>query len=291
MADYQIENEEIKAVVSDMGAQLISLVDKATGTEYMWCRDKQYWGKCSPVLFPFIGRCMDKEYTYKGKTYPMTIHGFASDSVFEAESHKDKLTFTLRDSEETLKIYPFKFTLTMEYTLKGRSLNIGYRVKNENEDEMYFMLGAHPGFNCPIDKDLKRRDCFVKFHGMDEIVSRGVDLDHGLVNEVYTVFGLKDECLPITDNLFEGDALLMENQGINKVSLTGPDKKPFVTVTMEASVYGIWSHPTPGMPYVCIEPWCGRCDSMNFEKELTKKDFVNRIDGGEEWLNTLTIEI
>ena len=292
MAITKIENEEIIVEIDDLGAQMISLVDKKTGKEYMWKRDPKFWGKCSPILFPFVGQCAEKEYIYKDKTYPMTIHGFASSSTFEVtEAAGDKATFTLKDTEETLKVYPFKFRLDVTFALKGRVVDVAYKVTNVNDEEMYFMIGAHPGFNCPLNEGEKRRDCFIKLYGKDEIASRGVDLDTGLVNEVYTVFELTDELLPITDNLFDGDALVIENQGINKVSLTGPDRVPFVTVTMDAPVYGIWSCFEPGTPYVCIEPWLGRCDKLGSDKKLENRDFVNRLDAGKEFNTGYTIEI
>jgi len=292
MAKIKLENEELTVLVDELGAQMVSLIEKKTGKEYMWCADPKFWGKCSPILFPFVGQCADKEYTYKNKTYPMKIHGFADESIFEVtDKSEDRATFTLTDSEKTLGIYPFKFRLDVIFKLTGRMIEVSYKVKNPSNEEMYFMIGAHPGFNCPINENEKRKDCFVKFYGKDEIVSRGLDLDHGLVNEVNTVFELRDELLPITDNLFDADALVIENQGIKKVSLVGGDKVPFVTVTMDAPVYGIWSCYTPGTPYVCIEPWFGRCDKVGSDKELSHRDFVNHLDAQGEFETSYTIEI
>ncbi|MBO4808715.1 MAG: aldose 1-epimerase family protein [Lachnospiraceae bacterium] len=292
MARIKLENDEISVEIDELGAQMVSLVDKKTGKEYMWCADPKFWGKCSPVLFPFVGRCINKEYSYRGKTYQMTPHGFASDSVFSVSGcTKESATFTLKDTEETLKVYPFKFNLDITFSISGRSVKADFKVKNETGDEMYFMLGAHPGFVCPINEGERRRDCFVLFHDKDEIVSRGVDLEQGLVNEVYTVFELKDGYLPISDNLFDGDALVMENQGINKVSLAGADRKPYVTMTMDAPVYGIWSCFEPGTPYVCIEPWLGRCDRLGSDGVLQNRDFVNRLEKDEEFNTSYLIEI
>lgn len=292
MANIKLENDELKLEISDLGAELVSLIDKKTDKEYMWCRDPKFWGKCSPVLFPFIGRCLDKEYTYKGVTYPMTIHGFASGSTFEVEKESENTaSFTIRDTEETLKMYPFKFTFKVMFKLEGRKITVSFMVQNETDGEMYFMLGAHPGFRCPIDENEKRSNCFIQFPGLDEVSSRGVELPCGLVNEVYTVFELNDGFLPISDHLFDGDALLFEDQGITKVSLAGPDKKPFATVTMDAPVYGIWSHPAPGTPFVCIEPWLGLCDSLDTDKKLENRAHVNHLEKGESFETFYTIEI
>ena len=39
-----------------------------------WCGDPKYWGRTSPVLFPFVGAPKNKEYRYEGRTYPMGQH-------------------------------------------------------------------------------------------------------------------------------------------------------------------------------------------------------------------------
>ena len=45
-----IKDSKTTAVVDSTGAQLISLKD-ASGREYIWQRDPDYWKKCSPLLF------------------------------------------------------------------------------------------------------------------------------------------------------------------------------------------------------------------------------------------------
>ena len=72
---FQLKNEKVRVVVDSMGAEMHSIQD-AGGLEYLW-RGQEYWFKHSPNLFPFIGRLTDGSYKYKGKVYPMTLHGFA----------------------------------------------------------------------------------------------------------------------------------------------------------------------------------------------------------------------
>ena len=50
MAVIKLENDEISVGIDELGAQMISLVDKNTGKEYMWGRDPKFWGKCSLSL-------------------------------------------------------------------------------------------------------------------------------------------------------------------------------------------------------------------------------------------------
>ena len=60
MARHKLENELIAIEVEEHGAELKSLVRKNTGKEYMWKADPKFWGRTSPVLFPFVGAVKDK---------------------------------------------------------------------------------------------------------------------------------------------------------------------------------------------------------------------------------------
>ena len=54
--NYIIENEAVRAVVADMGAELMSLVLKSSGIEYLWQGDEKYWTGRATNLFPICGR-------------------------------------------------------------------------------------------------------------------------------------------------------------------------------------------------------------------------------------------
>ncbi len=74
MALFQISNDKITIQVDSMGAELKSLKDVATGREYMWHADPQYWKRTSPVLFPLVGGLKDGVYRLGGQEYPMGQH-------------------------------------------------------------------------------------------------------------------------------------------------------------------------------------------------------------------------
>ena len=64
---YTLENENLKVEIDSFGAEIKSVKRKSDNFEYMWCGDKKYWGRTSPVLFPFVGAPKNKEYRYDGK--------------------------------------------------------------------------------------------------------------------------------------------------------------------------------------------------------------------------------
>ena len=87
---YILENGTLRVEIESFGAEIKSVKRKADGREYMWCGDPRYWGRTSPVLFPFVGAPKNKEYRYEGRTYPMGQHGFARDMEFTLEAQEGK---------------------------------------------------------------------------------------------------------------------------------------------------------------------------------------------------------
>ena len=115
---YTLENENLKVEIDSFGAEIKSVKRKSDDREYMWCGDKKYWGRTSPVLFPFVGAPKNKEYRYEGKTYSMGQHGFARDMEFTLNGQTaETISFVLTDTAETREKYPFHFTLRIGYEL------------------------------------------------------------------------------------------------------------------------------------------------------------------------------
>ena len=179
MARHKLENELIAIEVEEHGAELKSLVRKNTGKEYMWKADPKFWGRTSPVLFPFVGAVKDKQFRTKGQTYTMGQHGFARDMDFTLDSQtEDTLWFVLKSNEETMAKYPL----------------------------------------CDM----------------------------------------------------EGN--------------------PYLTVTMDAPLFGVWSPAGADVPFICVEPWYGRCDSADFTGDLKDREWGNLIAPGGIWKAHYTVE-
>ena len=62
-----LENEELKIQVSDDGAELCSIYDKAKDREALWTADPKVWARHAPVLFPFVGMVKGGFYTHGEK--------------------------------------------------------------------------------------------------------------------------------------------------------------------------------------------------------------------------------
>lgn len=279
MSTYSLQNQEITVQIDSHGAELVSLKDNHTQTEYMWCADPAYWKRTSPVLFPLVGAYKNNETRYGGKTYTLPQHGFARDMEFTLVSQvEDSICFCLTDTEETREKYPFSFVLEIAYRIAGRSVTVEWRVKNPSDETMYFSIGGHPAFNCPLKEGERQTDYALAFDVKEKVTSRL--LSKNGVTDTYIDYPLQDGTLAITEDLFDNDALIIENHQARKVSLVDPVGRAYLTVSFDAPLFGVWSPPKKQAPFICIEPWYGRADHEHFSGELEKREWGNILAPG-----------
>ena len=281
MERFQIRNESLTLEIDAHGAEMKSLIDNCSGQEYLWCGDAAYWGRTSPVLFPLVGNYREKQSCFDGKWYSLSQHGFARDMDFELVSEKgDEIWFALEDSPETLEKYPFGFRLELGYRLQGRAVEVLWKVTNKNDREMYFSIGGHPAFNCPLREGEKQTDYRIGFDTCAPLTASVLD-ETGTVSERTKVLELTDGMLQITDSLFDEDALIVEHDQAHKVALYTPEGEKYLEVKFEAPLFGIWSPAGKHAPFVCIEPWYGRSDRADFGQKLEEREWGNVLKAGE----------
>ena len=281
MERFQIRNESLTLEIDAHGAEMKSLTDNRTGQEYLWCGDAAYWGRTSPILFPLVGNYREKQSCFDGKWYSLSQHGFARDMDFELVSEKgDEIWFALEDSPETLEKYPFGFRLELGYRLQGRAVEVLWKVTNKNDREMYFSIGGHPAFNCPLREGEKQTDYRIGFDTCEPLTASVLD-ENGTVSERTKVLELTDGMLQITDSLFDEDALIVEHDQAHKVALYTPEGEKYLEVKFEAPLFGIWSPAGKHAPFVCIEPWYGRSDRADFGQKLEEREWGNVLKAGE----------
>lgn len=158
MAFYQISNGQIAIQVDSMGAELKSFKRLDTGTEYMWEGDPAYWKRTSPVLFPIVGSLRDGSFLLDGKRYPMGQHGFARDMEFQLKNQGEReIWFRLESDAQTLAKYPYAFSLEVGYELQETTVIVKWNVSNPSDQDLYFSIGGHPAFRCPVAKGIVRK--------------------------------------------------------------------------------------------------------------------------------------
>ena len=279
--EHILENEKLKVTVSDHGAEIRSVIRKSDGTELMWQADPAYWGRTSPVLFPLVGNYFEKKSVYDGKTYEMGQHGFARDMDFTLiKETKDELVFELKDNAASHEKYPFDFELVIGYVLTDLTIKMSWTVRNTNDSKMYFSIGAHPAFNC----DLNTYSLYFEKAGkpVSELLANVIANDgSGCLSEETDRHKLNNGVLKLSDELFFKDALIMEGEQSDRVTLRDDNGNDIVTVTCPTKLFGVWSPVKKHAPFVCIEPWYGRCDRVGFNQKLEEREYGNIMDKGE----------
>jgi len=307
---YFLENEKLKIEVESFGAELKSAVDKESLQEYMWEADPAFWGKTSPVLFPFIGKLEGAGYLYQGKRYGIEKHGFARDMEFSlAEKTENALTFFVESNAATLQKFPFAFRLEISYRLQGNTVLEAWKVLNTGNETMYFSMGGHPAFACPpksgkSDAEKKRTDCFLKLYTAaapmadkgnsekpvalrplekQQVNSAEISVPDGFLTGASFPIEVRDAKIPIVDHIFDQDALCLVEQNVLAVALCDASGKEYVRLEADCPVWGIWSVPDNDAAYVCLEPWWGICDSKGYTGTLEERPFTNVLEADGVW--------
>ena len=267
---YKIENEFFTCEIDDMGAQLHSLKSKENGKEYIWQGNPDIWYGQAPVLFPVIGQLINDKYFYNGKEYTMPKHGLARKLLFKVkECEGAKAVFSLESDENTLASFPFDFEYIVTFELKGKALVNTMTVVNKTDGEMYFSVGAHPGFNCNVGD-------VIEFEQPETLATERIDKENLIIDEKFPLIENSREIV-ITKEIFEPDALILSDIKSKKLRIKGENEIEFTFG--DCPFLGIWAK--PGAPYVCIEPWYGVNDGREVMDDISKKRGIQHLNKGE----------
>lgn len=206
-----------------------------------------------PILFPICGALTEKQYDWNSKKYHMDNHGFARNMEWSIEKtsvaeNKAEVTLKLTSTQETLKAYPFSFSVYFTYLIQDNKLTIKQKYMNHSAEEMPFYAGFHPYFkgnhketsySIPSTKRFDYHDLQWKLEG-------NLQPDYP-INEAQVFTDLKNNSVSFIDE-----------ESKNEIKLLFGSEFKYVAV---------WSEKEN--EYVCVEPWMGLMDEMNKKKELT----------------------
>ena len=274
-------NDKMKLLISEHGAELTSI--RAKGNEYLWQADPKFWNRHSPVLFPFVGRVWNNEYRLNGQVYPMGQHGFARDMEFEQTGKSaDSIKFTLVSNEATLAKYPFPFVLEIGYKLIDNSIEVSWTVKNTGDSEMHFQIGAHPAFYYrDLDTSSDKRGYLLFGKGVTEL-DYIFPVEKGCTSLERRTLKLDDGKMEVTTSSFDCDTYIFDNKQLSKITLADKEGKPYLSMSFDTPLVAVWSPAAtrPDVPFICLEPWFGRCDRMNYTGELKDRDCIEHLAAG-----------
>lgn len=304
--EYFLSNDKFVVRINSFGAEVKSVINKSTLREYMWYGDGKYWGRTSPVLFPFVGNVRDKKYNWEDIEYPMGQHGFARDMEFNLVKevaatevdvnpstnagktsssagatepvYEASVTWQLNSDETTLKKYPFPFTLNITYTLSGNELKVDWEVINPGKDTMHFSIGAHPAFLCPVHGESSKAGYKLYFDNVSEIHHHGNTRDTGLaIMSEDILMPLNNGRVTITEDFFDRCTYMIEGNQTGLVGIEDPDGNRYVDVIFNTPLFAIWSPEGKNAPFLCIEPWYGRADATDFTGDISQREYNNSL--------------
>ncbi len=278
-----IENDWLKVGIERHGAEVRKVTHKKNGLDYMWTGDEAHWGRVSPVLFPIVGRLKEDHYQLDGQTYKMSQHGFLRDVEFDlAEQTSKTVSFAFESLGRFIHVYPYEFKAVIRYSLMEDSLMVQWQILNNNKEEMYFSIGAHPAFKIPLVENETIEDYHLNFTPAANKNVMEYGLNNSLIHEKGTANDLSK--IQLSNSLFAHDALIYSN--IDKVTLVSNQLNYGVEVMFQGFPFvGIWSKyiEIDGIiaPFVCIEPWYGIADTYDTTRNLKEKFGVNKLEAGE----------
>lgn len=283
----RLRNAELTVDIDPQGAQLSVLRD-AHGHDLLWNGDPAWWNGRAPILFPIVGALNGGCFRWKGREYSLPRHGFARNRRFEVVSHDShNALFQLRDDEQTRAVYPFAFDLDVGYHIDAWQLTVEARVRNLGDAPMPASLGFHPAFRWPLHRGLPRSGHFIEFDGQELAPVRRLD-GTGLLTTQRHSTPVEGSRLRLHDGLFAEDVVIFDSLG-SRMLVYGAEDGPRLRIDFEnAGFLGLWTR--PGAGFLCIEPWRGVADPVDFDGELDAKPGICLLGPGECQHLTMRIE-
>ena len=281
--DIRLKNQKMKAVVTTHGAELIELSDEQ-GKSYIWNGDAAYWPGRNPVLFPIVGNLKDGKIQIDGQEYFMNRHGFARDQEFTvSDQGDDYVVFELKSNEETQKLYPRSFVFKVKHQLKECGFTTTFYVENTDTKMLPFCVGAHTGFNCPLEIGASLEDYEIVFD--EEETSYNILLnDQGCIKGPSENVMLDHEkVMPLRYDVFERlDTIIFKGLKSTGVCLKHRETGHGVRMDFKGfPMMAFWTKGKEKAPFICIEPWHGCAALENETGKFEDKELCMHLESGK----------
>ncbi len=250
-----IENEHLYVEVDSMGAELCKITHKRTNAPLLWTAQDP-WPRHAPILFPYCGRLINGKFSKDGIEYEGAPHGFARDIVhIMQDKTPTSVTLKLEANVLTMEKWPFAFGLTSKFELDGNTLHHKIEIVNDDDDEMTFGFGYHPGFVCPFDENHTSQDYEIVFDTAETPVVIETDAESGLVTgQKYNLFE-NETSFQVSDTMFDKGSICLSGLKSKTLSIVEKGTGRKMVFNIENFPYVLlWSMPGT-LKYMCVEPW------------------------------------
>ena len=276
---FELKKGNLRATARTLGGELVSLKDEK-GREYIWEGDPAFWAGQNPVLFPIVGSLKDGKVDIGGKIYEMGRHGFARGAEFTpAEQGEDFVTLELRENEETLKCYPFPFSLKVTHRLLEDGFSTTFAVTNTGSVPMPFCAGGHTAVRIP---EGERFEDFDLVFDMPEQADSHLLNAQGIIRHDGRKPMLDGSRIALNyDDFAQMDTIIFSMLRSGNVSLVHRETGRGVRLDFhQFPMVAFWTK--PGAPFLCLEPWQGCAAWDNESGKFEDKPFCAVLQPGSE---------
>ncbi len=278
MGSIDLRASDLAAGILPVGAELVSLRHDRIG-EFIWQAQSDAWRRSAPVLFPVVSHYPRGLVLLGDRPMDLPPHGFAPSSAFEVLEVTDhSCRLRLGSSPDTLAAFPYRFELSVDFTLDAEGLTQVLRVRNPDaEIELPYMLGAHPGFNWPLPAAGPREA--HRLHFADAEADRTQPLG----------------AAPVPAYRFDGRVVVPSDidfstaHGLPDIasrSVRFGTAATHVTLDFEGfEQFALWSRGVA--PFLCLEPWSDMPIAITEPKEFATLSGVSRLPPGASRTCTL----
>ncbi len=291
--ETKLKTAHAEAVCTTLGGELRAF--RVGGKSYLWEGDPAYWGGTAPVLFPTVGAIFEESVKFEGVSYSLKKHGFARKMEFTlVKAESDSITYELCDSEATKEVYPYSFRLLITHKICDEGFTTEFKVVNTDKKHIWFTIGGHPAFNCPMNEGEKFSDyklVFEKVENTDVIYT--TSYGGGYID---TSFAPVDK-LKNTDewNLAHSDhdvdALIATKLDSRCVKLINKTTGKGIEMDFDGfNALGVWTPPKKEAPFVCLEPWNGLPAYIG-ETDFEDKPYAVKLPVGGEYAVSYTVKV
>jgi galactose mutarotase-like enzyme len=286
MKTLMLENDQLAVTIALVGAEIRAITNRSSGHQYMWSGDSHIWSGVSPILFPVVGQTIGVV-RYNGKSYPLGNHGFARHSEFQVTQHTPTaVSLELTTNTSVATCYPFNLCLQVTYSLEGHQLIMAYQVTNLDGISAYFSLGAHPAFACPFANAQQLSNYYLEF-AQEEILTQWELTPEALLSGKQQQLALHR--IELSAHIFDQGALMFSGMQSNSIALRENGSNRQIKVSLAGfPLLGVWSK--PGANFVCIEPWCGHSDNVDFSGEVNRKPAIEVVNANSSWHREISLE-
>lgn len=273
----ELKKGNLRAAARTLGGELVSLKD-GNGQEYIWEGDPAFWSGQNPILFPIVGSLKDGKVDIGGKVCEMGRHGFARRMEFTpVEQGEDFVTLELRENEETLKCYPFPFSLRVTHRLLEDGFSTTFSVTNTGSVPMPFCVGGHTAIRIPEGERLE--DYELVFDVLEQADSHLLN-PQGIIRHDGRKPMLDGNRIALDYNTFaEMDTIIFSMLRSGNVSLLHRETGRGMRLDFhEFPMVAFWTK--PGAPFLCLEPWQGCAAWDNESGRFEDKPFCTVLQPG-----------